>query len=60
VFVTDLKGNIKKVIELPSGGDTSYPGLVIYDGKLWYSYYSSHEGKTSIYLVTIPLRQLRN
>ena len=59
LFVTDLKGNIKKTIELPSGGDCSYPGLVIYNDKLWYSYYSSHEGKTSIYLATIPLSQIR-
>ncbi|MEO6915748.1 MAG: hypothetical protein ABI151_08960 [Chitinophagaceae bacterium] len=60
VIITDLNGNIKKVIKLPSGGDTSYPGMVIYDGKLWYSYYSSHEGKTAIYLATIPLSQLRS
>lgn len=58
VFIADLKGRISKIIELPSGGDTSYPGLVIYDGKLWYSYYSSHEGKTSIYLAKIPLSNL--
>jgi hypothetical protein len=32
------------------GGDTSYPGLVWHDGLLWISYYSSHEGKTNIYL----------
>ena len=59
LFVTDLTGKIKKTITLPSGGDTSYPGLVVYDGKLWYSYYSSHEGKTSIYLAKIPLQQLQ-
>jgi hypothetical protein len=40
---------------LPSGGDNSYPGLVLHDGKLWVSYYSSHEGKTSIYLAEIEL-----
>lgn len=40
---------------LPSGGDTSYPGLVYHDGKLWVSYYSSHEGKTSIYLAKVTL-----
>lgn len=40
---------------LPSGGDTSYPGLVLHDGKLWVSYYSSHEGKTSIYLAKVKL-----
>lgn len=43
------------VITLPSGGDTSYPGLVWHDNLLWMSYYSSHEGKTSIYLATFRL-----
>lgn len=38
---------------LPSGGDTGYPGLVFRDGLLWISYYSSHEGKASIYLARI-------
>jgi hypothetical protein len=43
------------VLTLPSGGDTSYPGMVWHDGLLWMSYYSSHEGKASIYLATIRL-----
>jgi hypothetical protein len=39
---------------LPSGGvDCSYPGMVFYEGNLWVSYYSSHEGKTSIYLAIV-------
>ncbi|MEN6575207.1 MAG: exo-alpha-sialidase, partial [Phycisphaerales bacterium] len=44
-----------KLLKLPSGGDTSYPGLVWHDGLLYLSYYSSHEGKTSIYLAKIKL-----
>ncbi|MBI5084815.1 MAG: exo-alpha-sialidase [Acidobacteria bacterium] len=40
---------------LPSGGDSSYPGLVYENGVLWVSYYSSHEGKTSIYLAKVRL-----
>ena len=59
VFIADIKGKVNKVIPLPSGGDTSYPGLVVYDGYLWYSYYSSHEGKTAIYLAKIPLDKLK-
>jgi hypothetical protein len=43
------------VLTLPSGGDTSYPGLVWHDGLLWMSYYSSHEKKSAIYLATIRL-----
>lgn len=42
-------------LTLPSGGDNSYPGLVWHEGLLWMSYYSSHEGKTSIYLAKIRL-----
>lgn len=58
VEVMDLKGRIRKTFKLPSGGDNSYPGLLIDDSKLWVSYYSSHDGKTSIYLTSIPLREL--
>jgi hypothetical protein len=43
------------VLTLPSGGDCSYPGLVWHDGLLWVSYYSSHEGKSAIYLARIKL-----
>jgi hypothetical protein len=43
------------VLTLPSGGDTSYPGMVWHDNLLWMSYYSSHEAKTSIYLAKIRL-----
>jgi hypothetical protein len=42
-----------KLLKLPSGGDTSYPGLLWHNGLLYVSYYSSHEGKTSIYLAKI-------
>lgn len=42
-------------IVLPSSGDNSYPGLVMYKNELWVSYYSSHEGKSSIYLARLQL-----
>ena len=58
ILVTDLNGKVIKTIKLPSGGDTSYPGMVIYKKKLWVSYYSSHEGKASIYMARIPLKDL--
>ena len=44
------KGTMTELFPLPSGGDTSYPGMVWHDGVLWVSYYASHEGRTSIYL----------
>jgi len=40
---------------LPSGGDTSYPGFAWHKDLLWTMYYSSHEGKTSIYLAKVRL-----
>jgi hypothetical protein len=49
------KNTIKPILTLPSGGDTSYPGLVWHDDMLWVSYYSSHEGKASIYLAKVKL-----
>ena len=47
------EGTLDEFVELPSGGDTSYPGLVWREGELWVSYYSSHEGRTSIYLARV-------
>lgn len=55
ILITDLQGNIRKEIVLPSDGDSSYPGMLIFENKLWFSYYSSHEGKTSIYLTKMPI-----
>ncbi len=40
-------------VVFPSGGDCSYPGMVWHKKMLWVSYYSSHEGKTSIYLAKV-------
>ena len=45
----------ERLLELPSWGDNSYPGFVWHDGLLWMLYYSSHEGKTSIYLAKIKV-----
>ncbi|HUU91043.1 MAG TPA: sialidase family protein [Phycisphaerae bacterium] len=49
------KGTLTEFLRLPSGGDTSYPGLVHHGGLLWVSYYASHEGKTAIYLAKVRL-----
>jgi hypothetical protein len=46
---------LNPILQLPSGGDTSYPGLVWHENLLWVSYYSSHEGKTSIYLAKVAI-----
>jgi hypothetical protein len=46
-------GTLTEFLKLPSGGDTSYAGLAWHGGLLWVSYYSSHEGKTCIYLAKV-------
>ena len=48
-------GTMSKLTKLPSGGDTSYPGLVWHENTLYVSYYSSHEGRTSIYLAEVKV-----
>jgi hypothetical protein len=48
-------GTMTALLKLPSGGDTSYPGLLWHDNVLYVSYYSSHEGKTSIYLAKVKV-----
>jgi hypothetical protein len=49
--------SLHPILVFPSGGDCGYPGMVLHRGILWISYYSSHEGKSRIYLarVRIPL-----
>lgn len=48
------KGKLQPVLTLPSGGDTSYPGMIWHQGQLWISYYSSHEDrKACIYLARV-------
>ena len=47
------KARITPLLRLPSGGDTSYPGLVWQNDHLLITYYSSHEGKTSIYMARV-------
>jgi hypothetical protein len=42
-----------RLLDLPSGGDTSYCGLLWHNDLLYVSYYSSHQGKTSIYLARV-------
>ena len=55
VLATITPTSYEPVLTLPSGGDSSYPGLVWHDELLWMSYYSSHEGRASIYLAKIQV-----
>lgn len=49
------KGSLTELLRFPSGGDTGYAGMVHEEGLLWVSYYSSHEGKASIYLARVRI-----
>lgn len=54
-----LNGNLQEVLILPSGGDNSYPGLVLKEGRLYISYYSSHEdNKSCVYLAEVNINSL--
>lgn len=55
VLARMTRDSYEPALILPSGGDCSYPGMVWHDDLLWMTYYSSHEGKSSIYLARIRL-----
>ena len=56
-YIDVANGTMTRLARLPSGGDTSYPGLVWHNDMLYVSYYSSHEGKTSIYVAKVRVKQ---
>lgn len=58
IYITDSNFHFLRGFDLESGSDTSYPGLVVHDDKLWISYYSTHEGVSSIYFTSIPTAKL--
>ena len=58
VYKIDENGKLIEIARFPSSGDTGYPGIVVHEGFVWISYYSSHEGKTSVYLVKVPLDEV--
>lgn len=52
----DIKNNkLEEALRMPSKADSSYPGLIYKDDILYMSYYSSHEGKSSIYFAKIKV-----
>lgn len=56
-WIDPQSGKLAETLKLPSGGDTSYAGFVLHEGLLWVSYYSSHEGKTAIYLAKVQIEK---
>jgi hypothetical protein len=59
-WIDQNTGALTEILKLPSGGDTSYPGMVLHEGILHVSYYSSHEGKTSVYLAKLKIAEKTN
>lgn len=55
LWLDPVNGELKEFLSFPSGGDTSYPGLVLHEGLPGVSYHSSHEKQTSIYLAKVRL-----
>ncbi|WP_223293032.1 MULTISPECIES: hypothetical protein [Shewanella] len=55
VEIHEETGEIQELLTLPSGGDTSYAGVILDGDLLKVSYYSSHEGKSAIYFAVISL-----
>lgn len=55
VLARMTRSSLTPQLTLPSSGDTSYPGMVMIDKELWMSYFSSHEGQTSVYLAKVRL-----
>ncbi|MCX6836952.1 MAG: sialidase family protein [Verrucomicrobia bacterium] len=57
VLYTLTSKSLTPLLELPSGGDCSYPGLYWHDDVLHVTYYSSHEGnKAAIYYAQVRLK----
>jgi hypothetical protein len=48
--------SLTPILELPSSGDCSYPGLYRHDDMLHVTYYSSHEGKAAIYYAQVRVK----
>lgn len=54
IWLVDIaSGKLNAIETLPSGGDSSYCGMVYLDGVIYVAYYSSHEGKTSVYFAEV-------
>lgn len=52
-WVDTEHARLDECLALPSGGDCGYPGMALWQGDLWVSYYSSHQGASRVYLARI-------
>ncbi|MFA9480333.1 exo-alpha-sialidase [Phycisphaerales bacterium AB-hyl4] len=51
------QGRFEPRVRLVTSDDSSYPGLLWHDQRLWVSYYSGNGGKASIYLAQLTAEQ---
>ncbi|HSI65036.1 MAG TPA: exo-alpha-sialidase [Candidatus Saccharimonadia bacterium] len=56
MIYTFADGKLTPYCQLPSGGDCAYLEAVEDGPNMLVSFYSTHEGKTNIYLATVPLK----
>lgn len=56
VSLNQKTGQLTEIMALPSGGDTSYAGMVLQHNQLLVSYYSSHQGRCSIYTALFQIQ----
>lgn len=47
--------SLEPILILPTFGDTGYTGMLYEEPYLWMAYYSSHEGKSCIYLAKLHM-----
>lgn len=56
LYKLDMNSHLlNKLIELPASGDCSYPGMVFVNNRLYVSYHSTSDNKTSVYFSRIKL-----
>lgn len=53
ILASISKDGLESKTVFPSTNDCGYPGMVFREDKLYLSYYSSHEGKASIYFAVV-------
>lgn len=54
-LVNEKDGELIHLTDLPSSGDTSYPGAVIVNDKLFISYYTNDPGRDPVWLIGMLL-----
>jgi len=51
MVIQQRKKELEELHTLPSGGDTSYPGLIVENDSLYVSYYSCHiDNEARVYM----------